>query len=109
MKVLLDECVPRRLKSRLTPHDCQTVPEAGFAGRTNGELLTLAEAAEFQVFITMDCGIFYQESLAGRRLGVILLSAKTNQYADLLPLVDDCLQCIGLVRPREVYRVTADV
>ena len=109
MKVLLDECVPRRLKFRLTPHDCQTVPEAGFAGRTNGELLTLAEKAEFHVFISVDRGISYQQSLAGRRLGVVLLNAKTNQYADLLPLVEDCLRCISLVRPREVYRVTADV
>jgi hypothetical protein len=42
MKVLIDECVPRKFKSSLRPHDCQTVPEAGLAGKKNGELLALA-------------------------------------------------------------------
>jgi hypothetical protein len=56
MKVLLDECIPRKLKFRLASRDCQTVPEAGLSGKLNGELLALTEASGFQIFITIDCG-----------------------------------------------------
>ena len=56
MKVLLDECIPRKLKFELTGYNCQTVPEAGMAGQKNGTLLSLAERAGFDVFLTMDKG-----------------------------------------------------
>jgi hypothetical protein len=46
MKVLLDECIPRKLKNSLQGHDCQTVPEAGLAGQKNGALLSLAERTD---------------------------------------------------------------
>ncbi|MCP5111332.1 MAG: hypothetical protein GY953_10915 [bacterium] len=54
MKVLLGECVPRKLKYDLPGHDCQTVPESGLAGKRNGELLSEVEAGGFEVFVTMD-------------------------------------------------------
>jgi hypothetical protein len=54
MKVLLDECTPRKFKNALPDHECQTVPEAGFAGQTNELLLALVEAAGFDLFLTMD-------------------------------------------------------
>ena len=60
MKVLLDECIPRKLKYPLADHDCKTVPEAGLAGQKNGLLLSLAEAAGFELFLTMDKGLQYQ-------------------------------------------------
>jgi hypothetical protein len=63
MKVSLDECLPRKLKYALPDHDCQTVPEAGFAGKKNGFLLTLAEGHGFDVFLAMDKGIEYEQNL----------------------------------------------
>ncbi len=57
MKVLLDECIPRKLKSAFAEHDCMTVPEAGLAGKKNGVLLSLAEGAGFDVFLALDKGI----------------------------------------------------
>jgi hypothetical protein len=56
MKVLLDECIPRKLKNALPDQICETVPEAGFAGEKNGHLLSLAEASGFELFLTMDKG-----------------------------------------------------
>jgi hypothetical protein len=56
MKVLLDECIPRKLKSAFAEHDCMTAPEAGLAGKKNGVLLSLAESAGFDVFLTLDRG-----------------------------------------------------
>jgi hypothetical protein len=52
MRVLLDECVPRKLKNHLLGHECVTVPDAGLAGKKNGELLSLAVQAGFEVFLT---------------------------------------------------------
>jgi len=59
MRILLDECLPRKLKDSLVGHECRTVPEIGLAGKRNGELLTSAEGRGFAVFLTMDQGIQY--------------------------------------------------
>ena len=83
MKVLLDECIPRKLKNSLNDHECQTVPEAGLAGQKNGRLLTLTESAGFQLFFTMDKGIQYQQNLAGRSISILVLRAKSNRLHDL--------------------------
>lgn len=57
MKVLLDECVPGKLKNALPDYNCQTVPEGGLAGKKNGAPLSLAERAGFDLFFTMDKGL----------------------------------------------------
>jgi len=67
MKLWLDECVPRKLKNTLTGHECQTVPDAGLAGKKNGELLALAENAGFEVFVTVDQGIEFEQNLSGAK------------------------------------------
>jgi predicted nuclease of predicted toxin-antitoxin system len=58
MRLLLDECVPRKIKSMFVAggHECETVRDAGFGGKTNGELLTLAES-RFDVLVTIDKNI----------------------------------------------------
>jgi hypothetical protein len=66
MRVLLDECIPRKLKYGLPDHECRTVPEAGLAGKKNGSLLDLAESAGCEIFVTMDKGLEYEQNLAGR-------------------------------------------
>jgi hypothetical protein len=85
MKLLLDECVPRKLRNHLLGVECQTVPEAGFAGKKNGELLLLAERAGFQVFLTLDRGFEYEQNLRHRNIAVVLIHAKSSRLDDLLP------------------------
>jgi hypothetical protein len=77
MRVLLDECLPKRLKSRLGGHECKTTPEMGWAGKSNGELLGLA-APQFDVLITIDAGIQYQQNLSNTSLSIVLLHARSN-------------------------------
>jgi predicted nuclease of predicted toxin-antitoxin system len=105
MKLLLDECVPRKLKNHLTGIDCQTVPEAGLAGKKNGELLSLAERAGFQVFLTVDQGIEYQQNLQGRNIGIVLVRAKSSRLGDLLPHVQDILKTIESIRSGQMIKV----
>jgi hypothetical protein len=84
MRVLLDECVPRKFKNHLLGHDCLTVPEAGLAGKKNGELLSLAEQAGFEVFLTVDHGIEYGQNLLQRKIAVVVLYAKSSRLNDLV-------------------------
>ncbi len=85
MRILLDENLPRKLKWSLDA-DAPTVPERGWGGIKNGRLLRLA-AAEFDVFLTMDRGIAFQQNLTGIELCVVQLDAVSNDIDDLLPLV----------------------
>jgi predicted nuclease of predicted toxin-antitoxin system len=78
MKILIDECVPRKFKHSLVDHHCQTVPEAGLAGKENGELLSIAETRGFEVFLTIDKGFVYEQSLVGRAIAVLILRAKST-------------------------------
>jgi hypothetical protein len=73
MKILPDECVPRKLKPHLANHICRTASEAGFSGKKNGVLLRLAEAEGYDVLITIDRGMETQQNLAGRRISILIL------------------------------------
>ena len=101
MRILLDECLPRRLKNDLRRHDCRTVPEMGWAGRSNGDLLALAEPL-FDVFLTMDANLHYQQNLLVRRLAIVVLRARSNRYADLAPLAPSIDSAIEAIEPGAV-------
>lgn len=104
MRVLLDECLPRRLKSRPTGHEVQTVPEAGWAGKKNGELLILL-AGRFDAFVTIDKNLVYQQNLASVPFGVVALNARSNRLSDLEPLVPRLLEALSILKPGQVVRV----
>ena len=103
IRVLLDENLPRRLKWSLNA-DAVTVPERGWNGIKNGPLLRLA-ASEFEVLLTMDRGIEYQQNLSGLDLCLILLSAVSNDIDDLLPLVPSINAAFADVAPGRLIRV----
>ena len=104
MRVLLDECLPKRLKHLLVGHEVQTVPEAAWAGKQNGELVRLA-TGNFDVFTTIDKNLVYQQNLASLPFGVVVLSTRSNRLADLEPLVPRLLEALATVRPSELVRV----
>jgi len=95
MRVLLDECIPRKFKNQLAGHDCTTVPDAGFAGKKNGELLKLAVDAGFEVFVTIDRGIEYQQNLTVHKLVVLVLRTKSSRLDDLISQVP---RILGILR-----------
>jgi hypothetical protein len=75
------------------------------AGRKNGELLSLAENAGFQVFVSLDQGIEFQQNLTGRNIAVLLLRAKSNRLADLIPLAEKLLSSLASVEPGLLVRL----
>ena len=104
MRVLLDECLPRRLKRDLVGHEARTAPEMGWASKRNGELLHLAER-EFDVFLTVDRELQHQQNLPTFRIGIVVMLARTNTLLDLRPLIPEVLQALPRVKPGEAIVV----
>lgn len=104
MRILIDECIPRKFKFSLKPHDCQTVPEAGFAGKRNGELLTLADG-KYDVFVTLDRGLEFQQNLSGKRIAVIVIRSRSNRLTDVQQHTAACLAAIESIQAGQLVRV----
>jgi|SRR6185312_3160786 hypothetical protein len=104
MRVLLDECVPRALRSDISGHEVKTVAEAGWAGVKNGELLRFA-AAEFDVLITVDRNLEYQQNFEGLALAVIVIHAPSNDITVLRPLMPAVVAVIPQARSGIVTHV----
>lgn len=105
MRVLLDECVDQRLRHLFVEHECQSARYAGLAGLKNGALLSAAEAAGFDVLVTVDQNIPDQQDLTHHRIAVLILHGRTNRLSDLTPLLPAAQQALVLIRPGKVVRV----
>lgn len=108
MKVLLDECVPRKLRQHFGQHECHAVPDLGWSGEKNGELLTLAEQNAFEAFVTIDQGIEYEQNIVGRRFGIVVLKAKSSRYSDLIKCVPEMLRAISTIQPGQLIHISSN-
>ncbi|MEO8326179.1 MAG: DUF5615 family PIN-like protein [Nitrospirota bacterium] len=86
MRILLDECIDRRLAKEIEGHEVVTVPQAGWAGIKTGALLALAQQ-QFDVLVTVDRNLSFHQNLPQFNLDVVLLEAPTNRLNDLRRLV----------------------
>jgi hypothetical protein len=107
MRILLDECVPRRLRWELTGHDVRTVPEMGWSGKKNGDLLRSMVGHGFEVLITVDQNLRHQQSLQAAGAAVVVLVAVSNRLVDLVPLMPSVQAALGSVGPGHVVEITA--
>ena len=106
MRILLDEDLPRRLGALLVGHEYSTVSRSGWAGIKNGKLLALA-ATRFDVFLTMDQNLEFQQNLATLPIAVLVVKALSNRMEHLVPLVPAILKELNHVPPRTLRRVGA--
>ncbi len=106
MRVLLDECLPRRLKRELPGHDIKTVAECGWAGVKNGQLLGRA-VGQFDVFLTVDRHLAFQQNLATFAIAVVAIRAVSNDLDDLRPLLPELLLVLPTVSPGTITMVGA--
>jgi hypothetical protein len=106
MKILIDECVDQRLRMLFVGCDCQTAVYAGLSGLKNGALLAAAESQGFQVILTTDQGIPFQQNLGARTIAVIVLCAQTNRLEDLKPLVPLAFDALTRIVPGQVIRIS---
>jgi predicted nuclease of predicted toxin-antitoxin system len=102
VRILLDECVPHRLRRLFADHDCHTAAYAGFLGLTNGKLLTAGEADGFDVLVTNDQRMQYQQSMSGRRISLIVMCSPVILGQDLATLIPAILDALRTIQPGEI-------
>jgi len=105
VKILLDECVDRRFAREIEGHEVVTVPQAGWAGIKNGELLTRAQT-QFDAFVTVDRNLAFQQNTPQFTIAVVVLEAPTNRLKDLRPLLPKLQQILPIAPKGEVSRVS---
>jgi predicted nuclease of predicted toxin-antitoxin system len=101
MRILLDECVPVRLRRYLLGHETRSVFQQGWAGIKNGKLLQLAQQ-ELDVFLTVDTNLQHQQSLVQFNITVLALRAHSNALEDLIPLMPHVLESLSKVQAGQV-------
>jgi hypothetical protein len=107
MRVLLDECLPWKLKRDIVGHEVATVADMGWRGIKNGALLRLA-ALQFDVLLTIDQNLPYQQNLTNTQLAVVMLTARSNRLASLRPLIPQVLAILPTMQPGTVVRVSLE-
>ena len=105
MKILLDENLPHALRHFLPGHDVYTVAHMRWSGRSNGDLLRAASGEGFDVLLTNDSGVEYQQNLIALPVGVLVIRAKTNKLDDIRPLLPQILLALSMFKPNTLVRV----
>jgi predicted nuclease of predicted toxin-antitoxin system len=101
VKILLDECLPKRIARLLAGHEVVTVRQMNWLGLSNGRLLAVANP-QFEVFLTVDKNLVREQDLTGLQIAVIALRARSNKIEDLSPLVPQALTLLSSVQPGTV-------
>ena len=104
MKILLDECVDRRLASDFVGHEVSTVEQMGRKSKENGELLALA-AKRFDVFVTTDRNLSFQQNVGTLEIAVVVMTAHTNRLIELQPIVPALLKVLPFLKKGEVREI----
>jgi hypothetical protein len=104
MRILLDEDLPRKLCHLLVGHEATTVPRAGWSGVKNGKLLVLA-AAQYDVFLTMDGNLEFQQNVKLLPIAVVIVEAVSSRLVDLEPKVPAILEALNQIQPKRLVRV----
>jgi hypothetical protein len=106
MRLLLDTCIPERLRHHLIIHEVQTARFAGLDGLPDAALLDAMQGT-FDALVTCDQGIPWQQNMKGRSIAVAVLIAPSNRLPDLAPLVPALLAALDVIRPGEVREISA--
>jgi len=105
LRILLDENLDWRLGRDLLGHAVESVPLIGWAGLKNGELLARAQG-RFDVFVTMDSGLAYQQNLTEYDIAIIILKARSNRLADTQPLMRKVMVALDDIAAGTTKRVS---
>jgi hypothetical protein len=105
LRILLDECLDRRLRVEFSGHIIKTVPEMGWSGLKNGVLLARAQKT-FDVFVTVDRNLAFQQQTSRFKIAILVLHASSNRVEDLRHLVPRALKAMPSARPGRVVHIS---
>jgi len=104
MRILLDECVPRPLRKELSQYEVCTIREQGWDGKQNGELLALMSAAGFEILLTADQNLRFQQNLGKYQIAVIIMIAFSNRLEDLITLIPQVESALLKIHPAKLSK-----
>src|SRR5437868_6601367 len=105
MRILIDECLNWRISRALTGHFAVSAQKMGWAGIQNGKLLALAVENKFEVFLTADRNLAFQQNILEYAVAVVVFEAKNVQLHHTLPLIPKVLAMLPSLRPGTITRV----
>ena len=106
MKIVIDECLPKKLTQIFNDHDVWTVPQIGLAGFNDSDLLNELNKRDIDIFITIDGNIEYQQKFIDREFGTIVIQSVTNRLGDLLHLKSKIIDAITKIKSGIVLHVS---
>jgi predicted nuclease of predicted toxin-antitoxin system len=104
MKLLLDECTPKRLTRDFPGHEVHTVDQAGLKGLKNGALLREA-SQRFDALITVDQNLPFQHRVESYPIAVVIMVSRSNRYSDLKLLTPRIIEALLTIAPGEIIRI----
>lgn len=105
-RVLLDECLPKKLGRLLPEYEVRTVQQAGWSSLKNGELLKVVPG-KFDVFLTVDRNIVYQQNLTGLPFAIVVAALPENRIEHFLPLLKQLKEALKNCKPGDVVHISA--
>jgi len=108
VRILFDHCVPKPLKRELPGYEIKTAREMGWEALKNGRLLESAQAAGFDVLLTVDQNLRYQQNLSGYSIAVVVMIAGGITVEDLQPLVPSVESVLSTIQPGQLVEVSID-
>ncbi len=106
MKIIIDECLPKRVTQFFEKGSAFTVPQIGLSGTKDTELLNELDRREIDVFVTIDGNIEYQQQFINRKFGTVVIIAVSNRFNDLLHLKDKILKAVNSVSKGEIEHIS---
>jgi predicted nuclease of predicted toxin-antitoxin system len=105
MKIIIDECLPKRVTRFFPGHDVWTVPQIGLAGYHDRELLHELDRRGIDLFVTIDGNMEYQQQFAERTFGTIVIRAVSNRFADLEHMQGQLQDALSKVKPKRIIHI----
>ena len=106
MKIIIDECLPKRMLQFFPNDQAYTVPQIGLNGVSDSELLNILEEKKIDVFVTIDGNIEYQQQFHNRVFGTVIIRSPSNRYLDLLSLKEKIVDSTKNVSPGEIKHIS---
>ena len=106
MKIIIDECLPKRVTQFFEKGSAYTVPQIGLSGSKDTELLKELDKRDIDVFITIDGNIEYQQQFINRTFGTVVIISVSNRFNDVLNLKDKILKAVDTVSKGEIEHIS---
>ena len=103
MKILLDECITKKLKKHLNEFEVYTINDLGWRGKKNGELLTLCVENKFEIFLSIDKNLTYQQNLSGQHIAVVIFNTRSSKIEELVKFLPNFKNQVASFKSGSIY------